>query len=131
MLMDRKIKAWLDELPKKKRDLPLKVRDIILMVDPSTKEDIKWGSLTFLHNRNIAWILNYPQREYINFGFFRATELSDPKGLLEGSGKGLRHVKISGKENIDVQQFIVWVKEAIELNQKKPLARKPTLRKKA
>lgn len=129
--MDRKIKAWLEELPKKKLDLALKVRDIVLKVDSSIKENTKWGNLTFLYNGNIAWILNYPQKEYINFGFFRATELSDPKGLFEGSGKGLRHVKILGEENIDADQFVLWVKEAIGLNHKKPLARKPASRERA
>ena len=117
--MDSKIKAWLDELSKKKRDLALKVREIVLKTDPSIKEDIRWGNLTFLCNDNLAWILNYPQKEYINFGFFRATELTDRKGLLEGSGKSFRHVKIANEEDINAQQFVAWVREAIELNKKR------------
>lgn len=31
---------------------------------------------------------------YVNLGFFRGTELADPDGLLEGSGKRLRHIKV-------------------------------------
>lgn len=31
---------------------------------------------------------------HVNVGFFRGTELTDPAGLLEGTGKFMRHVKL-------------------------------------
>ena len=31
---------------------------------------------------------------HVNVGFFRGAELSDPSGLLEGTGKFMRHVKL-------------------------------------
>ena len=34
------------------------------------------------------------QKSHLNLGFYHGTLLSDPTGLLEGSGKKLRHVKI-------------------------------------
>lgn len=34
------------------------------------------------------------QRSHVNLGFYYGTTLPDPKGLLEGTGKKLRHVKI-------------------------------------
>jgi hypothetical protein len=34
-------------------------------------------------------------RKHINLGFYYGAELSDPKGLLEGTGKLLRHIKIT------------------------------------
>jgi hypothetical protein len=33
-------------------------------------------------------------RAHVNVGFFRGAELADPKGLLEGTGKAMRHVKL-------------------------------------
>jgi hypothetical protein len=35
-----------------------------------------------------------PMRGYINLGFYQGAVLADPERLLEGTGKGLRHVKI-------------------------------------
>src|SRR5512132_3905738 len=32
---------------------------------------------------------------HVNVGFFRGAELSDPSGLLEGTGKIMRHVKLT------------------------------------
>jgi hypothetical protein len=42
-----------------------------------------------------------PQKERVNFGFFYGAELSDPAGLLEGTGKLLRHVKIKSVEEVE------------------------------
>lgn len=33
-------------------------------------------------------------KDHVNVGFFRGAELPDPKGLLEGTGKSMRHVKL-------------------------------------
>ena len=34
------------------------------------------------------------QKSHLNLGFYHGTSLEDPAGLLEGSGKNLRHVKL-------------------------------------
>ncbi len=34
------------------------------------------------------------QREYVNLGFYYGAVLPDPEGLLEGTGKNLRHIKV-------------------------------------
>ncbi len=40
-----------------------------------------------------------PQKGYVNFGFFFRADLPDPKHLLVGEGKRLRHVKIRSVED--------------------------------
>lgn len=39
---------------------------------------------------------------HVNVGFFRGAEISDPAGLLEGTGKFMRHVKL--RPGIDVDR---------------------------
>lgn len=38
---------------------------------------------------------------HVNVAFFRGTELDDPTGLLEGTGKHMRHVKLRPNEQVD------------------------------
>jgi len=38
---------------------------------------------------------------HVNVGFFRGAELADPKGLLEGTGKFMRHVKLRPGRDVD------------------------------
>jgi hypothetical protein len=40
-------------------------------------------------------------RDHVNAGFFRGAEIADPKGLLEGTGKFMRHVKLSPERDVD------------------------------
>jgi hypothetical protein len=40
-------------------------------------------------------------KAHVNVGFFRGTELADPKGLLDGTGKFMRHVKLSPPREVD------------------------------
>jgi hypothetical protein len=38
---------------------------------------------------------------HVNVGFFRGAEIADPDGLLEGTGKFMRHVKLSPALDLD------------------------------
>jgi hypothetical protein len=40
-------------------------------------------------------------KAHVNVGFFRGAELADPKGLLEGTGKFMRHVKLRPESAFD------------------------------
>lgn len=38
---------------------------------------------------------------HVNVGFFRGAEIDDPAGLLEGTGKFMRHVKLRPDADVD------------------------------
>ncbi|MGM9484712.1 DUF1801 domain-containing protein [Roseateles sp. NT4] len=38
---------------------------------------------------------------HVNVGFFKGAELPDPTGLLQGTGKSMRHVKLRPGEPVD------------------------------
>jgi len=40
-------------------------------------------------------------KAHVNVGFFRGAEIADPEGLLEGTGKFMRHVKLRPGHDID------------------------------
>jgi hypothetical protein len=76
-----------------------RLREIILEVDPSAVETVRLGdnAATFgvgprKMTDGYAYIM--PLRGYVNLGFYQGAALEDPDGLLEGTGKGLRHVKV-------------------------------------
>ena len=49
---------------------------------------------------------------HVNVGFFRGAELSDPKGLLEGTGKFMRHVKLRPEAEVDSAALIELIEAA-------------------
>ena len=40
---------------------------------------------------------------HVNVGFFRGAEIADPAGLLEGTGKFMRHVKLRPGRDVDAE----------------------------
>lgn len=38
---------------------------------------------------------------HVNVGFFRGAEIADPHGILEGTGKFMRHVKLRPEHDVD------------------------------
>ena len=53
-----------------------------------------------------------PQMNYVNLGFMYGADLADPEGLLEGSGKLLRHVKIRSLEDLEQPALRNLIEEA-------------------
>jgi len=48
---------------------------------------------------NICLLVVY--RDHVNLMFPRGVDLNDPKGLLEGAGKAMRHVKMRAAADVD------------------------------
>ena len=76
-----------------------RLRAIIRSVDGSTVETVRLGDNAATYGvgpkkmtDGYAYIM--PKRGYVNLGFYQGAMLADPQRLLEGTGKGLRHVKV-------------------------------------
>lgn len=49
---------------------------------------------------------------HVNVGFFLGAQLADPKGLMEGTGKFMRHVKLKPGDDIDEKALTQLIKTA-------------------
>jgi hypothetical protein len=119
--MDPKIEKFLASLPPEKRVIALQVRDIFLSADKKITESIRWRQLTFSYKSDIAFIYTFPKVDYMNLGFMKAVQLSDPKKLFEGTGKGMRHIKLRTEKDISARQIKAWAKEAMKINEGKEM----------
>lgn len=51
-------------------------------------------------------------RAHVNVGFFRGAEIADPAGLLEGTGKFMRHVKLGPGRDVDAAALMQLIRTA-------------------
>jgi hypothetical protein len=51
-------------------------------------------------------------RDHVNVGFFRGAQLDDPSGLLEGTGRFMRHVKLRPERAIDATALLKLINTA-------------------
>lgn len=49
---------------------------------------------------------------HVNVGFFRGAELADPDGLLEGTGRFIRHVKLRPGRDVNVTALVKLIETA-------------------
>ena len=49
---------------------------------------------------------------HLNVGFFQGASLADPAGLLEGSGKRMRHVKLRWGQPVDTEALEALISAA-------------------
>ena len=59
-------------------------------------------------------------KEHVTFAFIRGAALPDPEKLLEGTGKGVRHVKLRSVADVRRPGVKKLVLEAVKLNKKDP-----------
>ena len=50
---------------------------------------------------------------WVNLGFNRGSELEDPQGVLQGSGRWIRHIRISQLQDLDEPRVRAFVKAAV------------------
>ena len=95
-------------------DTVMELDAIVRKAAPKASAGIKWAQPIYELGGPIAFIKS--AKAHVTIGFWRGTELKDPKGLLEGSGSKMAHIKIKQATGIPRTQVAAWVKEAAALN---------------
>jgi 3-methyladenine DNA glycosylase AlkD len=127
---EKSVAAWFKKLSKSQRDTASALHELILKAIPNAEPKIKWGSPWYeLNGENIAYLAGVAKR--INLGFPRGAELESE--LLEGTGKGMRHIKVANVEEIKPKSFTALLKSAAKLptEKTKPTTKKATAQKTA
>ncbi len=80
------------------RALALAARDTIRQAVPRATEKVHpgWHIIAFHRGAGMPgqFCAVSPLKDRVNLYFMRGVDLPDPRGLLEGTGKGMRHIKI-------------------------------------
>lgn len=89
------------------------LRRFVKRVEPTLTEAVKWGNGCWIGSKGpVAYV--YAATGYVQFGFFSGSSLKDPKGLLEGEGKYVRHAKVRTVSGIDERAFAALLRQAAE-----------------
>ena len=86
------VEAWLDNLRPEQRLLARALNDATLLAEPTLLRTVKWGNLVYLHQATHALAI-VMHKQHANLQLFNGALLAPSFPLLEGTGKGLRHLK--------------------------------------
>jgi len=94
------------------------LRMLILNIHPNAVEVVRLGDRAASYGvgpKKLSEAYSYiiPQESYVNLGFYYGVSLADPAGLMEGTGKRLRHVKVRSAEEVNKPALRELIKAAL------------------
>ena len=107
---------YLDDQPPKNRSIIRALRRFVKRVEPGLEESVKWGNGCWVKGETpkgrvpVSYVYSAP--DHVQFGFVRGSALKDPRGLLEGNGQYVRHVKVRKPSDIDETVFKAFLRQA-------------------
>ena len=100
-----------DQKPRNQRILRA-LRRFVRSVAPPLHEAVKWGNGCWIKGTGpIAYVYSAP--DHVQFGFSRGATLKHPKGLLQGKGAFVRHIKVRQRAEIDERPFAALLRQAV------------------
>jgi hypothetical protein len=97
---DPAIEAWIDEHDGELGEIARRWFDVMRECGDDVREVLHDGYPTAcVEDAAFAYVGAF--KAHVNVGFFRGAEIADPGGLLEGTGKFMRHVKLWPDRKVD------------------------------
>ena len=76
-----------------------RLRALVLELDPDAHEVVRLGDKATTigvgpKKMSEGYVYILPYKNWVNLGFYKGADLPDSSGILEGTGKKLRHIKM-------------------------------------
>jgi hypothetical protein len=113
--VDDLVNAYIEKQKSPLKEILQKVRKIFHETLPNCEEKKAWGVVTFASGK--FYIAAMKSRVHVGFAVTGLSE--EEKGLFEGTGKTMRHIKIPTLESIDEENLV----NLIELVNRKAICR--------
>ena len=100
------------------RSIMKHLRAVVLKVDPDACEVVHLGYRSATYGvgpkkMSEGYVYIMPHSRWVNLGLYNGVGLPDPKGLLEGTGARLRHVKIRSAAEVERDLISERTKEGL------------------
>ena len=109
-----RVTRWLDDVRHTHPEhhaLVQALRALVLGLDAAITEEVKYGGLLFGKAKHFCGVFAYTQHVSLEFG--EGAALADAYQVLEGKGKGRRHIKLRSLEDANAKQALHYVKLAL------------------
>jgi hypothetical protein len=89
----------LDQADDSVRPIVEALHEVVVALDPDVHVVPRTGEKSIAYGlgpkkMSEAYCYLMPQAKHANLGFYHGVDVADPDGMLEGTGKRLRHVKV-------------------------------------
>jgi hypothetical protein len=108
------IDVFFHKLPEQQREVLETLHTMIVKEFPEATTSLKWGMPFYSHDKTMTIALG-AHKAHVNLILAGPTELyADPKGLLEGTSKLGRHLKMQKLADLPKKEARAWIKAAVK-----------------
>ena len=108
---DSAVEAWFDEQPDELGAIARRWFDVIRRCGDDVRELLHDDAPTAcVADAAFAYVDAFTA--HVNVGFFNGAGLPDPTGVLQGTGKYMRHVKLRVDEDVDTKALVSLIESA-------------------
>ncbi len=104
------VDTYIAESPDAHQDTLRALRDLIFAAVPETKESFKWKQPVYSTAKDYLYLK--ANKAHVNLGFFNFDKIENPAYPLEGTGKRMRHIKISDMADFDAEKLKEIIQQA-------------------
>ena len=79
---------------------------------PHLERTVKWGQGCWTDD-TAPRVYIHAGDDHVQLGFYAGATLDDPLGLLRGSGKYVRHVRVASLDDVDPAAFTDLIRNAV------------------
>lgn len=87
------------------------LRELIRSIAPDAEEQYKWSRPVYALEKDFCYLKT--TKKHVTLGFFEFDKISTNKHLIEGTGKSMRHIKLSTIDQIEELQIATIIKEVL------------------
>jgi len=124
---DSRVNTYIEKAAPFAKPVLLKLRKLIFQACPDVKETIKWSFPNYeLHGSVLCSMASF--KEHCAFGFWKASLLSDPEGILQVKNRNaMGHLdRIGSLKDLPADRILIaYLKEAALLNKNKIKVARP------
>ncbi len=106
--------TFLNQVPVEQRALVRRIDAVVTRAAPGLEASLKWGNLTYHARHNVCAIVSHER--HVNLQFWLGARLEDPRSLLTGTGKQMRHLACVPDVPFDGRYVAGLVRQAVRLD---------------
>jgi hypothetical protein len=104
--MNEQVTEYINSTSGERKAIMEKIRSLIHESVKGVTEDFKWSRPVFKAKKLFAYL--HANKSNITLGFMNIHKIDDPGGLLAGTGKDMRHIKLETVADIDSVLLKKW-----------------------
>jgi hypothetical protein len=104
--MNEQVNEYIDKQKSSQKEILQKVRMIFHKILSNCEEKMRWGIPTFVGGKFYIVAL----KNHVNIGFAISGLNKDEISLFEGTGKTMRHIKITTLEEVNEKKLVTLIK---------------------